>query len=46
MGLGEVNIVDDLNKDWIDDRYKPEVEFDDEQQDVDHESMKNINNDK
>ena len=52
MGLGEltvsqeVNIGDDLEKDWIGDRYKPEVEFDDEQQDVDRESMKYINNDK
>ena len=28
----ELNIVDDQDKEWIDDRSKPEIEFDDEQQ--------------
>ena len=38
MGLEEIpasqhiDIVDDQDKEWIDDRSKPEVEFDDEQQ--------------
>ena len=38
MGLEEItlsqdiNIVDDQDKEWIDDRSKPEVDFDDEQQ--------------
>ena len=38
MGLEEISvsqdidIVDDRDEDWIDDRSKPKVEFDDEQQ--------------
>ena len=28
----ELNIVDDQDKEWIDDRSKPEIEFDDKQQ--------------
>ena len=38
MGLEEIpasqhiDIVDEQDKEWIDDRSKPEVEFDDEQQ--------------
>ena len=28
----EIDIVDDHDDEWVDDRSKPEVEFDDEQQ--------------
>ena len=28
----DIDIVDDHDEDWVDDRSKPEVEFDDEQQ--------------
>ena len=45
----DIDIVDDHDDEWVDDRSKPEVEFDDEQQqsyeqdltNVDRESMKN-----
>ena len=46
----DIDIVDDHDNEWVDDRSKPEVEFDDEQQqsyeqtvtiqDVDRESIK------
>ena len=46
----DIDTVDDHDEEWVDDRSKPEIEFDDEQQqsgvtiqDVDRESMKYIN---
>ena len=40
--LQDIDIVDDQDKDWIEDRSKPEVEFDDEQQQSNGQEMTNL----
>ena len=38
----DIDIVDDRDEEWIDDRSKPEVEFDDEQQQSHEQDLKNL----
>ena len=38
----KIDIVDDRDKEWIDDRSKPEVEFDDEQQQSYEQDLTNL----
>ena len=38
----DIDIVDDHDKEWVDDRSKPEVEFDDEQQQAYEENLTNL----
>ena len=38
----DIDIVDDHDKEWIEDRLKPEVEFDDEQQQSYEQEMTNL----
>ena len=38
----DIDIVDDRDEEWIDDRSKPEVEFDDEQQQSYEQDMTNL----
>ena len=38
----DIDIVDDQDKEWVDDRSKPEVEFDDEQQQAYEENLTNL----
>ena len=48
MGLEEINvsqdidIVDDHDEEWVDDRSKPQVEFDDEQQQSYEQDLTNL----
>ena len=38
----EIDIVDDHDEEWIEDRSKPEVEFDDEQQQSYEQELTNL----
>ena len=38
----DIDIVDDHDDEWVDDRSKPEVEFDDEQQQSDEQDLTNL----
>ena len=38
----DIDIVDDHDKEWIEDRSKPEVEFDDEQQQSYEQDLTNL----
>ena len=38
----DIDIVDDRDEEWIDDRSKPEVEFDDEQQQSHEQGLTNL----
>ena len=38
----DIDIVDDRDEEWIDDRSKPEVEFDDEQQQSYEQDLRNL----
>ena len=38
----DIDIVDDRDEEWIDDRFKPEVEFDDEQQQSYKQDLTNL----
>ena len=38
----DIDIVDDHDQEWIEDRSKPEVEFDDEQQESYEKELKNL----
>ena len=38
----DIDIVDDHDEEWVDDRSKPEVEFDDEQQQSYEKDLKNL----
>ena len=38
----DIDIIDDNDKEWIDDRSKPEVEFDDEQQQSYEQDLTNL----
>ena len=38
----DIKIVDEQDEEWIDDRYRPEVEFDDEQQQSYEQELTNL----
>ena len=38
----DIDIVDDHDEEWVDDRSKPEVEFDDEQQQANEQDLTNL----
>ena len=38
----DIDIVDDRDEEWIDDQSKPEVEFDDEQQQSHEQGLTNL----